>query len=184
MAAHLVLNRVRDVALENGLVRTVRNVSDAVRARWRAFSFTRTFYHQARSGEGLVASVPMTDLSERLIARAVSPRLHALVQLRVASRIGSIPYTDLRMRSCRDQGWSSEQVSAALLANTNGCFSEAERLLLRYADDMTRTPIDVDRQVVREMRSYFSRAELLELTAAIAYENFRMRYDDAAAKLD
>lgn len=180
-----MLNRVRGVALENSFVRRLVEIKCAIQERWLAFSFTRTFYRQAcNGGARSAASAPVQDLGERLIARSVPPRIHALVQLRVASRIASIPETELRLQSCRDHGWSNQQVGAALLGNLNGSFSEVETLLLRFADDMTRTPIDVDRQVLRQLRSYFSPAELLELTAAIAYENFRTRYADAAAKLD
>ncbi len=184
MGSHVILNRVRGVALQNDFVRKLIKIKCAIQARWLAFSFSRRFYRQACSGAGAVPAVPAHDLGESLIARSVAPRIHALLQLRVASRIASIVQTERCMQSCRDSGWSNEQVGTAVLANVNGTFSEAEKLLLRYADDMTRTPIDVDRQVLRQLRAYFSPADLLEVTAAIAYENFRTRYRDAVAKLD
>jgi alkylhydroperoxidase family enzyme len=70
-----------------------------------------------------------------------------------------------------------------LLGTKSGCFSESETLLLRYAADMTRTPIDVDPQVIRELRLHFTEAELEELTVSIAYENLRARFVEANAKL-
>jgi alkylhydroperoxidase family enzyme len=48
---------------------------------------------------------------------------------------------------------------------------------------MTRTPIDVDPQVIRELRVHFTEAELEELTVSIAYENLRARFVEANARL-
>ncbi len=179
-----MLNRVRGVARENNFVRALLRTKDAIQARWRALTFTRRFYRQACNGDGFAVAEPATDFGETLIARSVPPRIHALLQLRVASRIASIGETERCMQACRDTGWSPDQIGTATLANVNGSFSEAEKLLLRFADDMTRTPIDVDRQVLRQLREHFSAADLMEVTAAIAYENFRTRYRDAVAKLN
>ncbi len=178
-----MLDRVRGAAAENGFVRMLGRLKSAVTDRWLAFSFTRRFYRQARKGEPSSAVVAAPDMGEALILRAISPRLHALIQLRVASRIGAVGETEQCLQACREQGWTGEQIGTALLANVNGTFSETERLLLRYADDITRTPIDVDPQVVRQLRAHFSTAEMLELTASITYENFRARHRDAAGKL-
>ncbi len=189
MGSHVILNRVRGAALENDFVRRLIRIKHAIQARWLALTFSRRFYRQACNAEAVptaapVMGAPAQDLGESLIARSVPPRIHALLQLRVASRIAAIAETEQRMQSCRENGWSNEQIGTAMLANLNGSFSEAEKLLLRYADDMSRTPIDVDRQVLRQLRAYFSPADLLEVTAAIAYENFRTRYRDAVTKLD
>jgi alkylhydroperoxidase family enzyme len=70
-----------------------------------------------------------------------------------------------------------------LLGTKSGCFSESETLLLQYAQDMTRTPIDVDPQVIRELLEHFTEAELEELTVSIAYENLRARFVEANARL-
>lgn len=186
MPSQLALN-FRNVLLENGFVIALLKAKTAVHNRWLSFCFVRRFYRQARKAEPLgldpPSPAPAEDFTESLFRRSVPPSLHVLVQLRVASQLASIEETQLRSRMCHQMGWSGEQIGAALLGKVNGSFAEREKLLLRYADDMTRTPIDVDPLVVRQLRSYFSRFDLVELTAAIAHENFRIRMADARRKL-
>jgi alkylhydroperoxidase family enzyme len=54
-----------------------------------------------------------------------------------------------------------------------------ERLVLAYADVMTRTPVEVSDALFARLREKFSEAELVELTSAIAWENYRARFDHA-----
>ena len=58
-------------------------------------------------------------------------------------------------------------------------FSELERLVLEYADAMTRTPVEVPAALFARLRERFTEAQLVELTSGIAWENYRARYDHA-----
>ena len=58
-------------------------------------------------------------------------------------------------------------------------FSETERLVLEYADGMTQTPVEVPEALFEKLREKFSDAQLVELTAALAWENYRARFDHA-----
>jgi alkylhydroperoxidase family enzyme len=58
-------------------------------------------------------------------------------------------------------------------------FSELERLVLEYADAMTRTPVEVSDALFTRLRERFTEAQLVELTSAIAWENYRARFDHA-----
>jgi alkylhydroperoxidase family enzyme len=58
-------------------------------------------------------------------------------------------------------------------------FSDLERLVLEYADAMTRTPVEVSDALFVRLHERFSEAELVELTSAIAWENYRARFDHA-----
>lgn len=71
------------------------------------------------------------------------------MQLRVASQIASIGGTAARTEACHRAGWSEVQIKAAIIGNLGEIFSEPEVLALRYADEITRTPIDVDPQTLR-----------------------------------
>jgi alkylhydroperoxidase family enzyme len=44
---------------------------------------------------------------------------------------------------------------------------------------MTRTPVEVPQALFDKMRLNFSEAQLVELTASIAWENYRARFDHA-----
>ncbi|KAF0105616.1 MAG: alkylhydroperoxidase like protein AhpD family [Rhodospirillaceae bacterium] len=58
-------------------------------------------------------------------------------------------------------------------------FSEAERLALEYAERITYTDRKVDEALVDDLVKYFSEAQIVELTAAIAMENFRSKFNPA-----
>jgi alkylhydroperoxidase family enzyme len=58
-------------------------------------------------------------------------------------------------------------------------FSELERLVLEFADAMTRTPVEVPAALFVRLRERFTEAQLVELTSGIAWENYRARYDHA-----
>jgi alkylhydroperoxidase family enzyme len=58
-------------------------------------------------------------------------------------------------------------------------FDRREKAVLRYAEGMTRTPAQVADDVFEEINSLFSTEQLVELTAAIALENFRARFNCA-----
>ncbi len=42
---------------------------------------------------------------------------------------------------------------------------------------MTRTPVDVPDALFAALRAHFSDAQMVELTAAIAWENYRARFN-------
>ena len=62
---------------------------------------------------------------------------------------------------------------------TDHNFSDLERLVLEYADRMTRAPVEVPDALFARLREKFSEPALVELTSAIAWENYRARYDHA-----
>ena len=56
-------------------------------------------------------------------------------------------------------------------------FSEAERLALEYAERITYTDQKVDDAFFAEVKKHFAEAQIVELTAAIALENFRSKFN-------
>lgn len=44
---------------------------------------------------------------------------------------------------------------------------------------MTHTPVEVPQSIFDKLRQNFSDAQLVELTASIAWENYRARFDHA-----
>jgi len=58
-------------------------------------------------------------------------------------------------------------------------FSELERVALEYAERMTYTGQKVDDGLFRRLRAQFSEPQIVELTAAIALENFRSKFNPA-----
>jgi hypothetical protein len=79
----------------------------------------------------------------------------------------------------RQDGVTAEKLLALGEYSTSPLFSEVERTCLAYADAMTRTPVDVPTELFERLRASFSEAQLVELTASIAWENYRARFDHA-----
>src|SRR5215471_16612784 len=60
-------------------------------------------------------------------------------------------------------------------------FSELERLVLDYAVAMTSTPVEVPDELFAALRARLGEGQLVEITAAIAWENYRARFNHALA---
>jgi len=58
-------------------------------------------------------------------------------------------------------------------------FNALEKLVIRYAVAMTSTPVEVPDELFSALRVHFNEAQLVELTSAIAWENYRARFNHA-----
>ena len=58
-------------------------------------------------------------------------------------------------------------------------FGAAERVALEYAERMTITGERVDDALFARLKEQFTQAQIVELTAAIALENFRSKLNPA-----
>jgi alkylhydroperoxidase family enzyme len=58
-------------------------------------------------------------------------------------------------------------------------FSGTEKLVLRYAVAMTNTPVEIPDDLFQALQQIFDERQLVELTSAIAWENYRARFDHA-----
>ena len=79
----------------------------------------------------------------------------------------------------RANGISADQIANLNNYQTDFNFSELERLVLEFADAMTQTPVEVPDSLFARLRERFSEAQLVEITSAIAWENYRARFDHA-----
>jgi alkylhydroperoxidase family enzyme len=58
-------------------------------------------------------------------------------------------------------------------------FDPREKAVLGYAEGMSRTPAEVLDAVYQQIQGFFSEEQIIELTAAIALENLRARFNCA-----
>jgi alkylhydroperoxidase family enzyme len=77
----------------------------------------------------------------------------------------------------RKGGITEEQLSDLSQFENSAHFTTEEKLVLRLAASLTRTPSDVGDQLYGELRKRFSERQLVELSAAICWENYRARYN-------
>jgi alkylhydroperoxidase family enzyme len=77
----------------------------------------------------------------------------------------------------RKIGITEEQLRDLSQFENSAHFSSEEKLVLRLAVSLTRTPSEVCDELFGELRKRFSERELVELDAAICWENYRARFN-------
>ena len=112
-------------------------------------------------------------------ARALEPRLKVLAELKAAALIGCPFCIDLGSREARASGLTDAELKALATYRESDLFSPLDKAVLDYATAMTRTPVVVSDALFAALRGHLSPAALVELTAAIAWESYRSRFNPA-----
>ena len=79
----------------------------------------------------------------------------------------------------RAVGVTEEQLRELPTYHSSAAFTPVERSVLDYATAMTKAPVEAPDQLFAELRRHFDDEQMVELTAAIAWENYRARFDHA-----
>ena len=69
------------------------------------------------------------------------------------------------------------KLSAIATWRDSQLFSEAERVALEYAERVTITDQKVDDAFFSRLKQHYTEAQIVELTAAIAFENYRSKFN-------
>ena len=110
-------------------------------------------------------------------ARSVEEKLKDLAGIKAAALVGCEWCLDIGSAIGAKSGVSAEQLADLPRYRESPHFSETERLVLDYATAMTETPSQVPDELFAALREHFSERQLVELTAAIAIENYRARFN-------
>ena len=76
-------------------------------------------------------------------------------------------------------GITEEQLRDLSRYRESDAFSELEKLALDYTAGVCATPVDVSDELVTKLGKHLDAPQLVELTAAIAQENWRGRFNRA-----
>jgi alkylhydroperoxidase family enzyme len=79
----------------------------------------------------------------------------------------------------RDKGLTEEKLAALGAGPDSEVYSEEERAVLRYADAMTETPVKVSAELFEHLSRLYDERQIVELTSALAWENYRARFAHA-----
>jgi alkylhydroperoxidase family enzyme len=74
-------------------------------------------------------------------------------------------------------GADEEKIRQVPTWRDSDLFSDMERAALEYAERMTVTGDKVGDELWARLRGHFSEAQMVELTAAVALENFRSKFN-------
>jgi alkylhydroperoxidase family enzyme len=74
-------------------------------------------------------------------------------------------------------GIREDQLQELSRYETSAAFDADEKLVLDLAVAMAKTPTDISEELRARLRTRFDEAGLVELTAAIAWEHYRARFN-------
>jgi alkylhydroperoxidase family enzyme len=127
---------------------------------------------------GLLLAVGLMEEVQEGAKQTRAP-VKQLARMLVAWRIGCPWCLDFGTRTSERLGVTQEHLCALPDYEHTSLFSEEERAVLRYADAMTRTPVRVPDTIFETLKALYNDRQILEITAAIAWENFHARVNHA-----
>ena len=119
-------------------------------------------------GYGMVATA--ADRSS-----AVDEELKHLAMLRTAQLIGCEWCLDFGSYLAQRSGCPEDKLRELATWRDSTRFDRLERLVLEYAEAMTRTPAEVTDELFAQLREHFDERQMVELTMSIALENLYSR---------
>lgn len=115
-----------------------------------------------------------------LVASArLNTRLKNLAVMKAAALVNCEYCLDVGSALCLASGVSEAQLRALPNYRASEAFDNDEKLVLEFAEAMTRQPVEVTAELRERMLARFSRSELTELAANIAWDNYRGRLNQA-----
>jgi alkylhydroperoxidase family enzyme len=86
---------------------------------------------------------------------------------------------DINSAVGREQGITDQQLAELASFESSAHFNPLEKTILRYTEGMTQNPAEVADSIFEDLKRYFNAAQIVELTAMIAFENLRARFNRA-----
>jgi AhpD family alkylhydroperoxidase len=109
----------------------------------------------------------------------VDEKLKLLAATKAATMVGCEFCIDIGSALGRGAGVTEEQLRDFHDYRESPAFSAVEKLVIEYAEEMSKATVDVPDELFARLREHFDEAQIVELTAAIALENFRARFNNA-----
>lgn len=110
-------------------------------------------------------------------AKRVPDRYKALGELRAAMVVGCEFCVDIGSMIARQSGLSDDELKDLVDWRASARLDDVDKLVLEYADAISATPVEVPDELFEGLRRHFDEEQLVELTAAIAWENWRARFN-------
>lgn len=127
---------------------------------------------------GIFAGWSVFELALERASR-VDPRFKEIAATRAATLANSPFCVDFALGELPKLGFTDEQLGELPCWQDSESFTGRERLVLEYAEAITATPVAVSDELFERLRAEFDDAAIVELTATIAFENYRARFAQA-----
>ena len=125
----------------------------------------------------LMMGLGAISLADERYSHAVDRELKHLARLRSAQLVGCEWCLDFGSHLAQKAGMDPEKLRALATWKDSPCFAELERLVLEYAEAITRTPVEVSDELFGRLQDHFDERQLVELTLAVALENLYARFN-------
>jgi len=131
-------------------------------------------------------------LSNALFTQIViDPKLREIAILRTAKDCHSVYEWTQHVPAAKHVGVTSEQIAAIENWQSAGCFSEVERLVLQFTDEVNAN-VKASRAIVEALKRHLSPGEIIELLVIIGHwrqtasilETTEVELEDFAGKVD
>lgn len=110
----------------------------------------------------------------------VSAVMRALVSIRVAQLNGCSFCVDLNAHHFLSNSGASEKAhQVARWRENSDLFTNEEKLILDYAEQMTSECSGINQAVIAGLRAHFSEDEIVSLTSWIAFQNMSAKFNTA-----
>jgi AhpD family alkylhydroperoxidase len=110
---------------------------------------------------------------------AVDEKLKVLAATKAATRVGCEFCIDIGAHLGRRAGVTEQQLQDFHSYGESSAFSPVEKLVMEYAEEMSKTNVEISDELFSRLREHFDEEQIVELTAAIAIENLRSRFNNA-----
>lgn len=109
----------------------------------------------------------------------IDPALRSLATVRV-SQVNDCPFcVDINSATLLKRGVSVEKVEALQMWRESPLFDDRDKVVLEFAEAMTRSDLKVDDSLVERLRAHFDDDGIVELTALIAFQNMSSKFNSA-----
>lgn len=126
---------------------------------------------------GVLVAMGCLETAAQFGWNKLDPTLRWLAVQTAASQIGCSWCVDYGYYEGMNGGLDPAKVRAASEWRESELFDDRERVVLEYAEVVTRSPAEVTEDLAARVRRHLSDPEFVELAAWVALENFRSRFN-------
>ena len=110
-------------------------------------------------------------------SRKAPARLKVLAEMKAAAMVGCPWCLDFGSYLSLESGVTEEQLRELPRFRESDAFDDEEKLVLEYAEGISKTPAEISDELFERLRARFDEAQIVELTYAAAIENLRSRFN-------
>lgn len=126
---------------------------------------------------GVLVAAGLVETAAQMGWNKLDPHLALLAEQASAGTIGCSWCMDYGYYESLQSGQDPAKVRDVPVWRQSDVYSDRERAVLEYAEAASSTPAEISDELVARLHEHFSDAEIVELAAWVALENYRSRFN-------